>query len=269
MSATSLSPQATQALVGMLARLADTKNYLGRDYAEWCSGAPTLESAVAAAAMAQDELGHARALYPLLRALQPDIGAQGDPETRTAFVQHAFVREPFKNWEDFVTANFLVDTAMTTLLTAAAQSTYEPLAGRSRKALQEEQMHTTHGTAWVRRLAESGPAARAALEASLLRAWDETLCWFGPAGADDLLVRNGILDATPDQLRERFLSVIGPTIVETGLSLPVAHSDDEKAFHLTAPLPWDRWDAKTYRLRTSNGAPAKRARTASPAGNAS
>ena len=59
------------ALFGLIERLADNKFYLGRRYAEWCSGAPTLESGVAAAAMAQDELGHARAIYPLLRDLAP------------------------------------------------------------------------------------------------------------------------------------------------------------------------------------------------------
>ena len=46
-------PDATFAL---MARLADNKFFLGRRYAEWCSSAPTLESSVAAAAMAQDEL---------------------------------------------------------------------------------------------------------------------------------------------------------------------------------------------------------------------
>ena len=51
----------------LLASLADNKYLLGRRYAEWCTGAPKLESAVAAAAMAQDELGHARSFYPLLR----------------------------------------------------------------------------------------------------------------------------------------------------------------------------------------------------------
>ena len=47
-------------MVGLVASLADNKAALGRRYAEWAVSAPTLESAVAAAAMAQDELGHAR-----------------------------------------------------------------------------------------------------------------------------------------------------------------------------------------------------------------
>ena len=56
----SLAPETRRALYALLSSLADNKYVLGRRYAEWCTGAPMLESAVAAAAMAQDELGHAR-----------------------------------------------------------------------------------------------------------------------------------------------------------------------------------------------------------------
>ena len=57
------------AMASLVGSLADNKAALGRRYAEWAVSAPTLESAVAAAAMAQDELGHARSTYPVLKAL--------------------------------------------------------------------------------------------------------------------------------------------------------------------------------------------------------
>lgn len=50
----------------ILSSLADNKQAIGLRYAYWRNGAPALEAAVAAAAMTQDELGHARTLYPLL-----------------------------------------------------------------------------------------------------------------------------------------------------------------------------------------------------------
>ena len=56
----SLDPSLLEPVFELLSSLADNKYVLGRRYAEWCTGAPMLESAVAAAAMAQDELGHAR-----------------------------------------------------------------------------------------------------------------------------------------------------------------------------------------------------------------
>src|SRR5690349_20162678 len=62
-----MEPGVRAALYRLLSSLADNKYVLGRRYAEWCTGAPLLEAAVAAAAMAQDELGHARSFYPLLR----------------------------------------------------------------------------------------------------------------------------------------------------------------------------------------------------------
>jgi len=250
MAGKSFSPAAQDALFQLVARLADNKYFLGRNYAEWCSGAPTLESAVAAAAMAQDELGHARALYPLLKTLAPqpaEADPELEPETRTHFLRLSLLDQPFGDWMDFVAANFLTDTALTVVFEAAQSSTYEALAGRSRKVLQEEQLHATHGDAWVRRLAHEGGAVRGACEAALRRNWAETLCWFGPAGGAEPLQSAGILDAGPDTLRTRFLAKVGPILTAEKLNVPVRVTKSGQ-YKLTEPLPWDRWDAATYRL---------------------
>jgi phenylacetate-CoA oxygenase PaaI subunit len=239
------APGGSEARYGLISRLADNKYFLGRRYAEWCSSAPTLESSVAAAAMAQDELGHARALYPLLKSLAPDLGVELEPETRTDFHRLRFLDSSFDSWIDFVTANFLIDTALSVIFEAAQVSSYEPLAGRSRKVLQEERTHALHGQAWARRLARVRET-RAAFEASLRRAWDETLCWFGPEGKNDPLSEANVLDATPDVLRERFLAKVAPDVVASELPLPVRAT--KKGWKLTRPLPWDRWDATRYRL---------------------
>jgi phenylacetate-CoA oxygenase PaaI subunit len=240
-----VAPGGNEALYGLISRLADNKYFLGRRYAEWCSSAPTLESSVAAAAMAQDELGHARALYPLLKTLAPTLGAELEPETRTEFHRLRFLDRDFGGWIDFITANFLIDTALTMIFEAAQTSSYEPLAGRSRKVLQEERTHALHGQAWARRLARV-PETRAAFESSLRRAWDETLCWFGPQGKDDPLAEANVLDATPEVLRERFLAKVAPDVVASELALPVRAT--KKGWKLTQPLPWERWDAARYRI---------------------
>lgn len=248
----------TEAIFALMARLADNKYFLGRRYAEWCSSAPTLESSVAAAAMAQDELGHARAIYPLLKTLTPNAGAENDPETRTAFTALASLSEPFGGWEDFVAANVLIDNALTLVFEAGKDSTFEPLAGRSRKVLQEERMHAQHGEGWVRRMAREGGAARAAQQAALQRIWDEVFCWFGPAGAEDSLKTAGVLDATPDELRARFLTILGPMLGTVGLKLPLRRVGEQ--WELSEPLPWERWDATTYQLAPAKSGAAKRRR---------
>ena len=264
MSETTVQAAPTEAIAALMARLADNKYFLGRRYAEWCSSAPTLESSVAAAAMAQDELGHARAIYPLLKSLNPDAGAENDPETRTGFTALASLSEPFGGWEDFVAANVLIDNALTLVFEAGKDSTFEPLAGRSRKVLQEERMHAQHGEGWVRRMAREGGAVRSAQQAALQRIWDEVFCWFGPSGADDPLKTAGVLEGAPDELRTRFLAIIGPTLGGLGLNLPLRRVGAE--WELTEPLPWERWDATTYRLApaktgaTGNASNAKRRR---------
>ena len=64
---TDFPPKIQTVLLNLLLQLADNKYVLGRRYAEWANSAPLLEAAVAAAAMTQDELGHARSIYPLFR----------------------------------------------------------------------------------------------------------------------------------------------------------------------------------------------------------
>jgi len=264
MSEASSTSLPSAALFALIARLADNKYLLGRRYAEWCSSAPTLEASVAAAAMAQDELGHARALYPLLRTLAPEagvaIGAEIEPETRTHFLAMRALEQSFADWPDVVAANLLIDSALTQIFVAAQASRYEPLAGRSRKVLQEERTHALYAEGWARRLAHEGGAIHAATEAALRRVWDETLCWFGPtsqAGEADPLADAGVLDATPDALRARFLAAVGPTLTAAGLALPLRRVTQTNAqtggdaWELTTPLPWDRWDAATYQLRAA------------------
>jgi phenylacetate-CoA oxygenase PaaI subunit len=241
------------ALFALLASLADNKQAIGRRYAYWCNGAPALEAAVAAAAMTQDELGHARTLYPLLdNFTQAESDPQQvEPETRTLHYHLAFLDADFSGWSDFVTTNFLLDTALTTFFEAAQYSSYEPLRQRARKIIQEEQIHFIHAEGWLQRLARAGGAVRAALLHSLQRLWDETLCWFGPLddSAMQQLYEEGIIDATPDQLRSRYLQKIMPALTSLDLALPATFDPNTKEWRPAQDLPWSRWDPLARRLR--------------------
>lgn len=205
---------ANPGLADLVARLADNKYFLGRRYAEWCTAAPTLESAVAAASMAQTEIGHARSLYPLLQDLA-GVSSETEAETRTAFVQAPFLSEAFESWTDFVAANFLFDTALTIPLESARGSSHTDFGSRARRMLEEEPLHWLHGEGWTRRLAQRGPAVRAALLASFDRVMPDALAWFEVA--DETLVAGGVLDAGRDELRSRFRARINPILDDTGL----------------------------------------------------
>jgi phenylacetate-CoA oxygenase PaaI subunit len=201
-------------LAELVARLADNKYYLGLRYAEWCTAAPTLESAVAAASMAQTEIGHARSLYPLLQDIA-GVSPETEAETRTQFVHARFLRQPFEGWTDFVAANFLFDTALTIVLEASQKSKLTDLASRARRMLEEEPLHWLHGEGWTRRLAGRGNAVRAALLSSFDGVIADALEWFDVAR--EPLIRDGILDAASDELRHRFRSRINPVLESTDL----------------------------------------------------
>jgi phenylacetate-CoA oxygenase PaaI subunit len=192
-------------LANLVARLADNKYYLGLRYAEWCTAAPTLESAVAAASMAQTEIGHARSLYPLLQDVA-GLSPETEAETRTRFVQAPFLRRPFEGWTDFVAANFLFDTALTILLEAAQRSSFTDLASRARRMLEEEPLHWLHG---------EGDAVRAALLSSFDGVIPDALEWFDVAR--EPLIADGIVDAGSEELRRRFRARINPVLSAAGL----------------------------------------------------
>jgi len=239
------------ALFAVLSSLADNKQAIGRRYAYWCNGAPALEAAVAAAAMTQDELGHARTLYPLLEDFiqaEPDP-SQVEPMTRTLHYHLAYLDHDFQGRADFVATNFLLDTAITPFFEAAQTSNYEPLRQRARKIVQEERIHEMHADGWVRRLAKVGGAVRSTLVASLIRLWDETLCWFGPNDDPNMqqLYREGIIDATPDELRSRYLQKIMPTLSGLEIDVPVSFNADTKRWELRQALPWNAWDSVSRR----------------------
>jgi len=249
------TPIDNAAFYAVLSSLADNKQAIGRRYAYWCNGAPALEAAVAAAAMTQDEIGHARTLYPLLAdfAQAEADPVQVDPMTRTLQYHLASLDHDFQGWSDFVATNFLVDTALTTFFAAAQQSSYEPLRQRSRKIVQEERLHAMHADGWVRRLAKAGGAVRATLVASLLRLWDETLCWFGPQDDPNMysLYREGIIDAPPDELRRRYLQKIMPTLSSLEIDVPVCFNTETKVWELRQSLPLYAWDAEARRVTTT------------------
>ena len=207
---------ARPALSLLVAGLADNKLFLGRRYAEWCTAAPALEAAVAAAAMAQDEIGHARSLYPLLRDVvgpSPEV----EPETRTDFSNAAFLDEPFQSWCDFVAANFLFDTAISALLEAAVDSSLGGLAQRARRILEEERLHYLHGEGWTRRLPGKGPAVRRQLADAFAQVAPFALAWFDLA--DPALVENRILAADAETLRARYRARLTPILSAVELPL--------------------------------------------------
>ena len=109
--------EATATMVALISSYADNKGALGRRYGEWAVSAPTVEAAVAAAAMAQDELGHARATYPVLAKL-------GHPRDEDGLdTSHALpmLRDELPDWASMIAANLVIDGILTTWVAERAR----------------------------------------------------------------------------------------------------------------------------------------------------
>lgn len=221
---------AREAMAGFVGALADNKAALGRRYGEWAISAPTLESAVAAAAMAQDELGHARATYPVLKALGAEVPEEGSfgGDRRLALLD-----AELPDWASFIAANLLIDGVLATFVAACADSAVTPMAQRARKILQEEGSHRVHAEAWAKRLCRSGPAERERLLARLRETWEQAGRWAGPdddPGANAALAEGMIaMGAT----RQRAL------VRDWLIALLRAEG---AMIELPEPADWSRWD---------------------------
>jgi phenylacetate-CoA oxygenase PaaI subunit len=230
-SATAPADAATATMASLVASLADNKAALGRRYAEWAVSAPTLESAVAAAAMAQDELGHARSTYPVLKAL----GADADEELSVEGGPHrlALLDDQLPDWTAFIAANLLVDGVLTTFVAACVDSSVTQMAQRARKILQEEGSHRVHAEAWARRLCRSGDGERAALVARLGETWEHAGRWTGPAGDPGFraAMDAGMVAHDPAHQRERMRAWLVGLLAAEGVEIA-----------LEEPADWSAWD---------------------------
>lgn len=244
-----LPREAVPPLVDLVVALADNKHALGLRYGEWCTCGPTIEAGVAATAMAQDELGHARVLYGLLEEL-PGAPRRSEHEWAAEDARTvALVQQPFPSWLHLIVANVLLDQALGCVLETALESRYLPLRQRARKLIEEEQFHAIHGTGWLRQLGTEGPGVRASLEKIIGAAWADTLCWFGPASGGALapLVGIGVLKEAGEAVRHRFLTLVGPILRGAGLAGPLR--SDGNRWALTETLPWSQWNESHRRMR--------------------
>jgi len=137
----------------LLLDLADDELFLGWRNSEWTGIAPFLEEDVAFSSIAQNEIGHARALYELAAA-----------ELRTTADELAFDRklEDYRcaplvqlrrlEWARTIARHWLYETADEIRLAALKASDDTEIAGIAAKMDREEAYHRMHAEMWVERL---------------------------------------------------------------------------------------------------------------------
>jgi ring-1,2-phenylacetyl-CoA epoxidase subunit PaaC len=139
----------------LLLPIADDELVLGWRNSEWTGIAPFLEEDVAFSSIAQNEIGHARALYQLVA---DELGTTAD--------ELAFDRSPDEyrhsrlvevrlvpDWARTIARHVLYEEADAKRLEALKASDDSEVAGLATKIDREEAYHRMHAQMWCERLA--------------------------------------------------------------------------------------------------------------------
>ena len=219
---------ATATMISLVGSLADNKSALGRRYGEWAVSAPTIESAVAAAAMAQDELGHARSTYPVLAKL----GVERSDAGLDAGHPLGVIAHELPDWASFIAANLVVDGVLTTFVAGTRESSIEPLAQRARKILQEEGAHKVHAEAWARRMVRVGGDDLSLLQRRVEEMWAAAARWPGPEEHEGFraAMEAEMVGSSPSAIRAQVRDWLLPLLPGITLDEPAEWSDWDEQY---------------------------------------
>ena len=133
-----------------LLALADDELVLGWRDSEWTGIAPMLEEDVAFSSIAQNEIGHARAIYQLLSDDADALALDREPaEYRSAqLVELRFIPD----WARTIARRVLYEAADEIRLAGLKASSDEAVAGLAAKIDREEAYHRMHAQMWRDRL---------------------------------------------------------------------------------------------------------------------
>jgi len=206
-----------------LLELADDELILGWRNSEWTGIAPFLEEDVAFSSIAQNEIGHARALYELaareLDTTADELAFDRQPEEyRCApLVQLRLVPD----WARTIARHYLYETADAVRVETLKESDDAEVAGLMAKIDREEAYHRMHADMWFERLRDD-PKVRDAL----VELWPYAL---------------GVLD---EDLRPRFVERVQVELPEASPIERGSHREEWKAL----------WDEMTMVRRSVAGA---------------
>ena len=215
-NAADLGDETRAALRRHILSLADTKRILGLRYSDWLLGAPSIETGIAASSMSQDEWGHARLLYAMLKDFGEDPTGVEHDRGAERYCSAPALDSAFSDWAGFVAAMVVVDGALTTALEGFAEGRFEQARSRVPKMLAEEEFHRDMGMAWLRRLIAGSDEARGRIRDAVRWALPGTLAWMAPNDASFAALVEAGLTAPREMLLDRFEAVYGDALQAAG-----------------------------------------------------
>lgn len=217
---------ASEAVKKLTLGLRDSKQVLSRILVGWLSRAPSLETNITLAALAQEELGHAQVLAGIYtRNFADDLGPDDNPEriSLNEPISHPLVKvfdhKP-ETWPDVIGLLCLWDTAVATMLESLATSSFEPLQHVSGKMCQEEANHWLFARGQSSELIARGGKISERLRDRCATLLPDVNLWFHKISDMSALRQQGVVD---DGLAlAAFATKVGPILEDLDLDWPAA-----------------------------------------------
>jgi ring-1,2-phenylacetyl-CoA epoxidase subunit PaaA len=210
---------------------------------EWILRAPTLRRKLALTAKVQDEVGHAQLLYRVAEDLGKPREAMIEDllDGKTKF--HNVFHYPTRTWADVGIIAWLVDAAAIVAQQALRDSSYAPYARTMRKICWEESVHIMHGRDVVVTMMNGTAEQRAMIQEALDRWWGPLMQMHGPRTPRerDRDIYWRVKAKSSEELRQEFLTIYVPRLLELGLTIPdpdLRFDDADGRWHYTEP-DWD------------------------------
>jgi ring-1,2-phenylacetyl-CoA epoxidase subunit PaaC len=211
----------------LLRSMADDEFVIGFSDSEWTGIAPLLEEDIAMSSLAQDELGHAQALYGLLATVTGAADADTLAYDREpAEYRHARLLDHGRgDWAMTIARRYLYETADAIRLGALISASWLPLAELVGKLVREERYHMMHVGSWLERLATATGEPRDRLVAALERLGPDAGTVFTLLPGEPALVAARILDRPMAKLEREWREGLAPVFDRLGLPVPPATRD--------------------------------------------
>jgi ring-1,2-phenylacetyl-CoA epoxidase subunit PaaA len=156
---------------------------------------------------------------------------------------HNVFHYPTRSWADIGIIAWLVDAAAIVAQQALRDSSYAPYARTMRKICWEESVHIMHGRDVVVTMVNGSAQQRDMIQEALDRWWGPLMQMHGPRTPRerDRDIYWRVKAKTSEELRQEFLTIYVPRLLELGLTIPdpeLRYSATDASWHYSEP-DWD------------------------------
>jgi ring-1,2-phenylacetyl-CoA epoxidase subunit PaaA len=227
----------------------------------WITRAPGFKRKMALMAKVQDEVGHAQLLYSAAETLGKSREQMiEDLITGKSKYSNVF-NYPTFTWADCCFISWLVDAGAIVNQLANAKGSYGPYCRALERICAEESFHLKYGHHCVIYLAAGTPVQRQLFQDALNRWWPPMMHFFGPSDKisqhTEVLMKWKVKMGTNDDMRNQFLDMYVPKILELGFTIPdpkLRKDADSGRWQYTEP------DWEEFKRVINGGGPCNRER---------